>query len=51
MRKIDKIVFSIIGSIIVLHAAFRMSGNDMIIQIVLGLIAALFPWWEKDKEK
>jgi len=35
-QKINKIVFALIGCLIIVHAALRMEGNDMIIQICLG---------------
>lgn len=50
MRRIDKIAFGILGVLIILHAAFRMNGNDMMIQIVLGLTVALLPLFNKKRK-
>jgi len=40
-QKITKIVLALIGCLIIVHTALRMEGNDMIIQICLGVTTIL----------
>ena len=51
MKKSSKIVFVILGTLIILHAAFRMSGNERVVQIMLGLMIAMMTLWEKGEKK